>query len=324
MNKVSCSVCEQRCALSPGETGICGIRKNMGGIIKNPDYGKLISVSTDPIEKKPLYHFFPGEKTLSIASAGCNFSCKFCQNYQISQKEFHKNLSFEKISPENISRILEYKNLNILTFTYSEPTVWIDYLLDCAKISKQKNKKNAMVTNGYFTEETMEKLLPLIDAYNIDYKGEESFYSKLCGAHEHPVIRNISRINRESKAVLEVTTLVIEKYHSIEKLLSMAEKLFEAGVKVWHLSRFFPAYKMTDCLPTSEKFIKQAVEKISEKFPIPYIYAGNCAPSFSSNTKCSSCKETLIERNGFYSHAKNLKKGICPSCSGKIYGQFKN
>jgi len=317
-----CDFCEHRCHIERGKRGRCGIRENRDGTIVTINYGKLVSLALDPVEKKPLYHFLPGTQTLSLALHGCNFSCRFCQNYSISQKEFFDPDAGEMISPAEVVRIAKERRTPSISFTYSEPTVWQDYLLDTARLAKTEGIRTVMVTNGYFTEEALERLLPLVDAFNIDLKGSNEFYQRQCGATQAPVLRNIARIAREQGKVLEVTTLVIDAIHHDDEIFSLGVALAERGVQVWHLSAYHPAYRATEP-PTDPRRLGQIFEEIRKKIPIPHLYLGNLWSTEGNDTRCSSCGTLLIARRGFTVAHNVLQEGSCPSCGASLYGIYR-
>jgi len=280
-NKVKCELCNHGCIIDEKKQGICGVRENVNGKLYTLTYGKVIAENIDPIEKKPLYNFLPGTFSLSISAAGCNFGCLHCQNSEISQinKErpedveiFGKELSSEKI----IQHALE-NNCPSISYTYTEPTVFLEYALDCMKLAHEKGLKNVWVSNGYMTKEALDLVSPYLDAINVDLKAfTEKFYQEVCGARLGPVLNNLKEIKKR-KIHLEVTTLVIPGKNDSEKeLKDIAEFIKkELGEDVpWHVSRFFPYYKMNNISRTPIEKVQQAVE-IGKKVGLKYVYAGN-------------------------------------------------
>ncbi len=320
--KKECFFCEHHCLIEEGARGFCGVRENKSGNIETLNYGYLTSVAIDPIEKKPFYHVNPGSKTLSIAMFGCNFTCKFCQNFTISQKEFLNSAESKYFAPEEISELMIKNHLKSVSYTYSEPTVWQDFMLECAKHVKKAGGKNYMITNGYFSEKALLNILPLIDGFNIDLKGSDDFYKKYTGGRFAPVLRNIQRICNESNKIIEVTTLVIETIHSFEEILEIGKNLSKAGVKVWHLSRFYPCWKMKNIPQTTEKYMDNLITEIKSKTNIPFIYSGNCSKKDYQQTHCIKCGNKIISRNGYFSDSDILKNGYCPYCNTQLYGLF--
>ncbi len=320
--KVSCDFCEHRCSLSEGAFGVCGIRQNRNGKIVTVNYGELVSLAVDPVEKKPFFHIVPNSPVLSLALFGCNFHCPFCQNYTISQKEYRERMPIQHVAPAEIPVKMEKANCSLVAYTYSEPTVWQDYMLDCAKLVKERGGRNLMVTNGFFTEEAFGRMKGLIDGFNIDLKGGAEFYKKYAGGVYEPVLRNIAAIASVEEMVVEVTTLLIEGIHTESEILSLGRDLASAGVKVWHLSRFFPCFKMADRRETSEEWLEKVMDLVREKIDIPFVYSGNSRNLDSQQTICPSCGEDVVSR-AFYGNSKSyLKEGCCPSCGERIYGIF--
>lgn len=332
----NCTFCAHECSIQENAYGICGIRKNRNNSIVTVNYGKPCALAIDPIEKKPLYHFFPGSKTLSVALYGCNFKCPFCQNYAISQKEYFAEdliaTSTDSLSPsdflkpEDFAQQVLASDLKIASYTYSEPTVWQDYMIDCARKVKENDGFNVMVSNGYFSSKNTPQIIEYINAFNIDLKGSDAFYKKECAASILPVIKAIESIQKSKNKVLEITTLLIEELHSTEDIKELAKILRDQNVQVWHLSRFFPAYKMKNSKPCSEEFLEKACD-IAMRAGIPFVYTGNSENEKHNDTICPKCNKTLIARNSEYfgtqadaMHINN--KGECAFCNEKIYGLF--
>lgn len=312
----TCDFCYHHCNLAEGQTGLCNIRENKEGNLITRNYGNLVAISVDPVEKKPLYHFHPNSKTYSVAMFGCNLSCRFCQNYAISQKEFENTAITKHTSAEQV--VSEAKRLGCPTvsFTYSEPLVWQDYMIEVAKLAKTEGLGTIMVTNGSFSEEALERLLPLIDAYNIDLKGDEAFYQNMCGGAFEPVLHAIKTITNHSSHI-EVTTMVMRQYHDEKMIEYLAEQLSQVGVLVWHLTRYFPRYK-ENSPETEESYLRKLVQ-IAKTYEIPYIYPGNS--TMDQNTYCPTCQALLLERT--WSSAKSrLHAGACPECNSPIYGNW--
>jgi len=272
-----CLACSHRCLISNGKTGLCGVRKNKDNKLYLLTYGKIIAEHIDPIEKKPLYHFLKDTKTYSIAGAGCNFKCSWCQNFEISQ---NNDLIGEKRTAKQIVEEALKSNCKSVSYTYTEPTIWAEFVYNVSKLAKEKGLKNIWVTNGYFSKEclsffTKEKL---IDAMNIDLKSfKNETYEKYCKAKLFPVIESIKRVVKE-KIHLEITTLIIPKINDSEKELeNIAEFIFSLDNKgeiPWHISRFFPMYKMFDKSVTSLSILKKA-EEIGKQKGLKYVYIGN-------------------------------------------------
>ncbi len=276
--KVRCDVCSNRCIISPGTRGICGVRENQEGELYSLNYGKTIAVHVDPIEKKPLYHFMPSTRTYSFAAAGCNFHCLWCQNWEISQNpKPDKPVEGVEISPEeHVDRALQSKCPSI-SYTYSEPTIFLEYALDTMKLAKEKGLKNIWVTNGFMTKETLDLIAPYLDAANVDFKGANlGVYEKYCGGKAEPIMETLKYFNK-ARIHTEITTLIVPSINDSSEELEfiagfIASKL---GKEVpWHISRFFPAWKMMDTPATPMETLEMA-KKIGEKAGLKYIYIGN-------------------------------------------------
>ncbi len=300
--KAICDYCFRHCTVEEGKTGWCRVRISKNGKMESIGLG-IAAIADDPIEKKPLYHFLPGTRTLSIGGSGCSLSCDFCQNWTLSQT----HVKGEKIDDKNIVNTAIIRGMPSISFTYSEPLVWQEYILSIAPLASESGLRNVMVTSGTFSKQSLEKLLPLIDAYNIDFKGDECFYRNICHGKMEPVIHSIERIASEGRH-LEVTTLIIEGIHDEAMIRSMGKMLKAAGVEVWHLTRFYPAYKMDDRNPTSESYLKKLIT-IAKESDIPYIYPGNSI--MKAETHCPACGH-VIDRY--------KTQGRCDECGETIYG----
>ena len=315
-SKVKCGVCNHRCLISDGKKGICGVRKNEGGKLYTLVYGKAIAENIDPIEKKPFFHFMPGSTSLSIATVGCNFRCMHCQNADISQSDLilGKNLLPEKVIEDTLKN-----NCPSIAYTYTEPTIFVEYALDTMKLAKKNGIKNIWVSNGYMTKETLDLVGPYLDAINVDLKGfTKKFYQEVCKSKLAPILDNLKEIKKK-KIWLEVTTLLIPtKNDSSKDLKSIAEFIAkELGAETpWHISRFFPAYKMMDLPPTEVETIRKAVE-IGRKAGLKYVYSGNIPGDSFEDTYCSKCKEKMIDRTG-YSIERFDDKGTCSKCKTNL------
>ncbi len=329
---VQCDFCWHMCTLAPGERGICGIRENRDGSLVTLGWGEIVASGIDPIEKKPLYHVYPGKKTYSIALFGCNLRCQFCQNHHISQPDSpyriggQRHFAIVQTSAEAVVEKMDEADLSIMSYTYSDPIVWQDYMLSVAQLVHDRKKINCMVTNGSFSEASLQRVLPYIDAFNIDVKGDENFYRKLCKGSLQPVLHAVETIAAQSDKVLEVTTLLIEGYHNPAMIKQLGQQLVERGVKVWHLSRFFPHYRMQSWPPTAEEFLQEML-LIAEDVGIEYVYAGNSALETYDQTYCPACRATLIHSHSYSGEAaidtkEHIIDGKCRYCGRAIYGFF--
>ncbi|MFA5857385.1 MAG: AmmeMemoRadiSam system radical SAM enzyme [Candidatus Pacearchaeota archaeon] len=273
--KVRCLACSHKCEIDDGNSGICGVRKNINGKLMLLVYGKIASIHDDPIEKKPIYHFLHGTKTFSIGTVGCNFKCDFCQNYDISQTSKKGRIFGEEHSPEDIVRLALATHCKSISYTYNEPAIFIEYVKDCAIIAQDQGLKNILVTNGFFSDESFEYIKKYIDAMNIDLKGDNEFYKKYCGGIIEPVLELIKKC-KENNIHIEVTTLIIPGLNDNEEILEgIAKFISEIDINIpWHISRFFPRYHMTEREITPIETLKKA-EEIGKRYGLKYIHLGN-------------------------------------------------
>jgi pyruvate formate lyase activating enzyme len=275
--KVICLACAHKCLISEGKTGICGVRENIHGKLMLLVYGKIAAMHVDPIEKKPLYHFLPGSFAFSIGTVRCNFKCDFCQNWDLSQisKGNLKNISGDDYSPEEIVKMAVESKCKSIAYTYNEPVIFAEFVKDCSELAHKNGLKNIMVTNGYWSKESFEFLKEEIDAVNIDLKGDSKYYKKLCGGKLKPVLETIKRCH-ESGIHVEITTLVVPGENDSDKVLEEIAKFIYSVDKniVWHISRFFPQYKMVNQSSTPIETLKRAKE-IGNKVGLRNIYLGN-------------------------------------------------
>ena len=304
----SCDFCFRRCCLSEGQKGYCGARENIEGKIVSVNYGQLVSLALDPVEKKPLYHFLPHTKTLSVSESGCNYSCLFCQNWEISQKIVEE----EETDPSSLAAYCLRYGVPSVSYTYSEPLVWQDYMLCAAEEAKKKGVRNIMVTNGSFSCEALERIVPLVDAFNVDLKGDDEFYRTVCKASLQPVLDGIEYIVNHGRHI-EVTTMLIEGMHDEKMVRMLGSLLRERGVRVWHLSRFFPRYRMKDRKETSEAFLSSMLA-VAKESGIPYIYGGNTM--IPAVTVCPHCSRVLRD------DVPQMLPSSCPGCGETVYGVF--
>jgi len=271
---VQCQLCPHFCAIKESMTGKCKVRKNINGVLYSLSYGKPVSINLDPITKKPLYHFLPQTLTFSIGMAGCNLSCQWCQNWEISQKTAEE-FKTEEISPEKLVEEALKSGCPSVSYTYTEPFISYEYVFDLAKLAKKRGLKNILVTNGYVNEAPFEKIAPYIDAMNIDLKSfNEKTYEKFCGGKLKPVLETIKRAYKAGIHI-ELTTLLIPGLNDNEKELEkIAKFIASVGKKIpWHISRFFPMYKMLDKNATPVSSLEKAY-KIGKKH-LKYVYIGN-------------------------------------------------
>jgi len=317
---VKCNLCPHFCTIGDGKTGKCQVRKNSKGELYAEAYGLVSSMGFDPIEKKPLYHFFPGNDIFSIGSYGCNLKCRFCQNWNISQNIPVDPESRKRFSPEGLVGMAVGKKSNIgIAFTYNEPAVWFEFMLDIAKNSKKKKLKNVMVTNGFINPEPLEELFDYIDAFNVDLKAfSEDFYHTQTLSKLAPVKDNLIRIRRKGKH-LEITNLVITgqnddsgKFREMVKWI--AGELGEDTVL--HISRYFPVYKMS-APPTSVETLQDFYDIAIEI--LHYVYMGNISSANGQNTNCPGCGKKVIDRSRYDTWVSGLDSyGKCSKCGYQV------
>lgn len=320
--KVHCFACAHYCIIKQGQFGICGVRKNIDGELFTNVYENPVAVHSDPIEKKPLYHFFPGSKALSLGTAGCNFHCDFCQNYDISQMR-GEQIAGAYLGVLEAVGMAESQGCKSIAYTYNEPVVFVEYVLDMAVEAKKRGLKNVYISNGFESKEAIELLGNKIDAMNIDLKSfSDKFYRRLCKGRLEPVLETI-RAAHQKGIWIEITTLIIPgENDSEEEIRAMANFVASVSKDIpWHLSRFFPTYKMNHLLPTPLKTLDKA-RRIGLEEGLHYVYIGN-TPVEQNVTYCSKCGQKLIVRNRFDLTHIHLKEGHCPQCGEPLPGVFR-
>jgi pyruvate formate lyase activating enzyme len=324
--RVRCDLCNHRCVINNGKRGICGVRENKEGKLFSLVYGKVIASQVDPIEKKPLFHFYPGSHSFSIATVGCNFKCTHCQNSDISQMPIDNNrIMGQDIPPEKIVELAVRDNCQSISYTYTEPTVFMEYALDVAKIAKAKGLKNVYVTNGYMTEEVLNEVFPYMDAANIDLKAfTEEHYQNVCGARLKPVMDTI-KLMKQLGIWVELTTLIIPTINdSDDDLRRLAEFIFSVGREIpWHVSRFHPTYKMNNLPPTPVRSVIKA-RQIGLEVGLRYVYTGNIQGDDGENTYCYNCGKVLIERIGYNIGQVHVKDSKCSFCDADVDIKLEN
>lgn len=327
--KVRCNLCRHRCVICKGKRGICRVRENKDGKLYTLVYGKPIAIHVDPIEKKPLFHFLPGTTAFSIATVGCNFHCNFCQNWDISQdRGIIESSIMEKrvVTPETLVEYAKRYGSDTIAYTYTEPTIFYEYAYETAKLATETGILNIFVTNGYITEEALREIKPYLHGANIDLKGwSDSYYRKIVGALLNEVLDSI-KTYKKLGIWLELTTLIVPGHNDREEDLREIARFIKTEVgedTPWHISRFYPHYKMRDLPPTPIETLKRAYE-IGKEEGLNYIYLGN-VPGMGENTYCHNCGKLLIKRWGYEILEYNLTEdGRCPECGAKIPGIFKN
>lgn len=322
--RVRCTLCPHFCLLKEGETGLCGVRRNVDGRLMSLVYGQAAALHVDPIEKKPLFHVLPGSRSFSMATVGCNFKCVFCQNSDISQVKAGASVSryAREIAPVEIVTMAQEQRCDSIAYTYTEPTIYYEYAYECCRLAHEQNMLNVFVSNGYINPEPLNLISPFLDGANIDLKSfRNDFYTEFIGAKLNPVLDTI-KLMKKLNIWVEVTSLVIPgKNDSEEEMRDIARFIKqEAGVETpWHISRFHPSYQMHDIPPTPLGTLQRARE-IGLEEGLRYVYTGNVAGDDGESTFCYSCNELLIKRYGFQLLENNIKEAKCRYCGAPIDG----
>ena len=317
-----CRLCAFYCHIAEGKRGICGVRENRGGALYTLVYHKIIASGSDPVEKKPLFHFQPGSTSYSIATVGCNFRCKHCQNSEISQMpRDHKRIIGDDVTPARIVGRAEAQGCASIAYTYTEPTIFFELARDCGVLAHERGLKNIFVSNGYMSPECIEEAVEFLDAANIDLKAfSDETYNKLCGARLGPVLDTIE-LMRERGIWVEVTTLIIPTLNdSDEELRKIARWLYSTDKKMpWHISAFYPTYKL-DNLPRTPLETLRRAREIGLAEGLRYVYTGNVPGDSGESTYCPECGVTLIDRVGYHIRANRIDDSKCYKCKTPIDG----
>ena len=320
--RVKCHLCSHHCLINEGKRGICGVRENRQSVLYSLVYGKVVGFNVDPIEKKPLFHFYPGSDSLSISTVGCNFKCLHCQNADISQYPhlYGGKIEGRDMTPEDVVSAAQRTGAQSISYTYTEPTIFMEFARDCAVLAHEKGIKNVFVSNGYTTKEAAEAIIPYLDANNIDLKGGDDFYKKLCSARLQPVLDTIALMH-ESGVWIEITTLVIPGWNDSDSTLqTIAEFIVSLDRSIpWHVTQFYPTYKLTDKPRTPLSTLKKAYD-IGKAAGLKYVYLGNVPGENGESTFCPDCGDILIARRGYSIGVKKIKNGRCAACNAAIEG----
>lgn len=324
--RVRCRLCSHHCVISPGQRGICGVRENCAGVLETRVYGHLIASGDDPIEKKPIFHLMPGSRSFSIATVGCNFKCRFCQNADIAQMPADQGgrVAGDPVTPQQVVAAARQRGCASIAYTYTEPTVFFEFACDTAQLAHPLGIKNIFVTNGYMSAEALERVSPWLDAANVDLKAfSDGFYKHQCGARLEPVKATLRRM-KALKIWVEVTTLIIPGLNDDPGELSQLATFIAAELgpeTPWHVSRFHPTYRLTDRGATPLKTLVQA-RSIGLASGLKYVYTGNLPGQGGEDTLCPGCGAAVIVRNGFRILAMRVAQGRCSSCGTVIDGIF--
>ncbi len=311
--EVRCLLCPQFCTIHNGKRGFCHARVNQNGVLYTEIYNRAMAANLDPIEKKPLYHFYPGSDIFSLGTRGCNQRCDFCQNWHMLQPEA---TTFEITAQRAVKEALDQRSVGI-AYTYNEPLIWYEFVLECAELAKSRGLKNVLVTNGMINPEPFRRLAPFIDAMNIDVKSmEESFYKKICKSKLEPVL-DTCRMAVEAGIHVEITNLVIPTLNDSPELISkLTDFVLSLGKSIpLHFSAYFPCYKMT-IQPTPLSTLLRAKEIAEEK--LYYVYLGNVRAAGVGDTRCPQCSNLLVKRSGYFTELKGIEDQKCVKCGRPV------
>ena len=321
---LQCQLCPRSCVIPDGKRGFCGVRENQNGTLYTLVYAKPVAIHIDPIEKKPLFHFLPSTSAFSIATTGCNLKCKFCQNWEISQAK-PEDVEYTYIEPKELVEKALESGAPTIAYTYTEPTIFYEYMLETAKLAKQRGLRNMMHSNGYIQEVPLRQLCKYLDAANIDLKGfSDEYYAKLTEGTLEPVLRSL-KILREVGVHLEITNLILPGFNddeeTIKKMCLWIKDNLGVNTPV-HFGRFFPLYKLANLNPTPVETLEKA-RQIALECGLKYVYIGNVAGNPAENTFCPRCKKIVIGRKGYFVTENNIIDGKCKFCREEIKGIWK-
>ena len=320
--QVQCQLCAHYCRIPDGKFGFCQVRQNISGILYTHNYAKLVAANVDPVEKKPLYHFLPGTATFSIASVGCNFRCGFCQNWEISQVNSSGQHWGEDFRADKVIKLAQQNNCRSIAYTYTEPTIYFEFVLETARLAKEAGLRNIFVTNGYLSQEAASLLSPYLDAANIDLKFfKEDSYQRICSAKLKPVLDSIQLL-KAAGVWIEITTLIIPGENDTpEELTAIARFIASVNPNIpWHISRFHADYKFQEYAPTPERTLKLAYD-LGIGQGLQHVYVGNFG-SWGQDTLCSVCRKLLIKREGLSILESHLAQNKCVFCQAALAGVF--
>jgi len=318
---VQCQLCPRGCVINPGKRGYCRTRENQNGTLVSLSFGRPVAVHVDPIEKKPLFHFLPGTTAFSVATAGCNLQCRFCQNWEMSQAA-PEDLSTQPLTPEELVAKARASGAPVIAYTYTEPVVFYEYMFETAKLAHAQGLKNCMHSNGYINEEPLRRLAPYLDAANIDLKGfSDEYYAKLCAGTLAPVLKTL-KVLKEEGVHIEVTNLLLPGFNDnesdIRKMCVWIRENLGADTPL-HFARFFPMYKLLGLNPTPVSSLEKARD-IARESGLRYVYLGNIIGHEAEDTYCPNCRRAVIQRAGYIIEKIDLVNGSCPFCNEKIQG----
>lgn len=322
---VRCNLCHFKCLIKPGQLGQCRVRQNLDGVLYSLNYHRICAVHVDPIEKKPLFHFQPGQKSFSLAAVGCNFQCDFCQNWRISQvPRLQQKVGGESYRPDDLVTAAHRHRCASMSYTYTEPTIFMELCQDCGRLARQRGIANVLVSNGFLSPEAIDLAGEWLDAINVDLKAfTDDFYRQNCKARLEPVLQSLRHIARNTDIWVEITTLVIPGLNdSDEEFRHIADFVVnDLGPYVpWHISRFHPDYERTQTSGTSPETLERAYH-IGRQAGLRYVYVGNLPGSGWESTYCHTCGKLLIERVGYTISHVHLVEGCCDGCKTPMAGR---
>ncbi|MDD4860017.1 MAG: AmmeMemoRadiSam system radical SAM enzyme [Dehalococcoidales bacterium] len=322
-SRVRCGICQWHCRIAPDKYGVCGMYQNLAGTEYNLNYGKVSSLAADPIEKKPLFHFFPGTTVFSLGTLGCNFHCVHCQNWEIS---FADSGTLEQgcreIPPETAIELTQSHGCRGIAWTYNEPVVWLEYTLDCARLAKEKGLYTVYVTNGYASPEALDAIGPYLDAWRVDLKGfSDKFYKEIAKVpHWREILEVTKRAKDKWHMHVEIVTNIIPTMNDDnEQLEGIARWIHDelGELTPWHVTRFYPQHRLKHLPPTPLATIERACD-IGKKAGLKFIYAGNVPGHRSESTICYSCGKTSVQRNGYETSVVGLNGSKCKYCGAEL------
>ncbi len=322
-SRVRCNICQWYCTIRPDEFGVCRMYQNRDGVLYNMNYAQVSSVAADPIEKKPLFHFFPGSLAFSLGGWGCNFHCRDCQNWEISCPQISEPWrGSQEIQPQTAIELAKHYQCQGIAWTYNEPSIWFEYTLDSAKLAKENNLYTVYVTNGYLTPEALDTIGPYLDAWRVDVKGfSDSFYQKLAKiTHWRGILEVTQRAKAKWNMHVEVVTNLVPTMNDDDRQLEgianwIRDELGE--LTPWHVTRFYPHHHMSHLPPTPISTLEHACD-IGRKAGLKFIYAGNVPGHKSENTTCYSCGKFIVERFGYQTKVVGLEDSKCKFCGAEL------
>ncbi len=320
---VKCGTCQWACRINPGKDGACGMYRNTGGVLYNLNYGCVSSAAADPVEKKPLFHFHPGTQCFSLGSLGCNFTCKHCQNWQISTPDSQSlNTICRELSPADAVKMARQSGCEGIAWTYNEPAVWFEYTLETAKLARAAGLYTVYVTNGYASTAALDAIGPYLDAWRVDIKGfSDRLYKELAGVpHWREILDTAVRAREKWHMHIEVVTNLVPTLNDDEEQLTALAKWIKSSLgelTPWHVTRFYPNHRLTGLPPTPVAAIEKAVD-IGHQAGIKFVYAGNLPGHDSENTRCYSCGKLVVKRVGYQTEILGLDGSRCRFCGADL------